>query len=155
MKAFSGFIPESEQDARSCHIVLTDRLIGTRDENDLRYHARGSVCGYPSVISIPGIVEAPAKPKEFYLKQQLGADRYMLKHELKDQFIDHEDERIMEIVKGYVLQVLFYTMTGYPFCEKKACRLFNAHRQKELIHAQIESGILCEHHKLMLERGKE
>jgi len=51
-------------------IVLTDRLVSTFSRDDLRHHLRTIVCGFPSIISLPGIVEAPAKPREYYLIKQ-------------------------------------------------------------------------------------
>ncbi|NIM44429.1 MAG: hypothetical protein GTO54_02165, partial [Nitrososphaeria archaeon] len=67
------------------------------DESNKRYHARTSVYGVPSVISTTGLVEAPAKPREYYLlKQQyemLGKDLLELKERFKGSFIDYDDER--------------------------------------------------------------
>ncbi len=47
-------------------------------------------------------------------------------------------------------------LTGYHFCDDKNCRLFNAHRQSEMIHAQLLSQYeLCSHHQTMLDQLKE
>ena len=62
-------INESQSNADHIHIVFEDRLICTFSEEDWRYHARTFVAGNPSIISTTGIVEAPAKPKEWYIKQ--------------------------------------------------------------------------------------
>ena len=91
--------------------------------------------GFPCIISIPGIVEAPAKPKDFYISRRglvaAGMDRELVEEELKKKFagrfIDHDDERMTEIAKGYVMQAFFYHLTFEPFCQDKNCRLFNAH----------------------------
>jgi len=53
-----------KQTGDSCHIVLTKRLFATFGEDE-RLHIRASVYSYPSVISTSGIVEGPAKPKEY------------------------------------------------------------------------------------------
>jgi hypothetical protein len=68
-RLFETMINESESNTDHVHIVFEDRLICTFSEQDWRYHARTIVGGSPSVISTTGIVEAPAKPKEWYIKQ--------------------------------------------------------------------------------------
>ena len=76
--------------------------------------------------------------------------------EVKDKFdgtfIDYEDERMTEVVKGYAMQAVFYCLTGEPFCEDRGCRLYNAHWQEELITAQLKSKYeFCERHDRILE----
>ena len=141
-----ALIPEEEAGLDHLHIVFTHQLFGTWDENDLRYHARVSVYGFPSIISTTGVVEAPAKPKEFYLlKQQYAAvgmsDAALvdLKQRFAGRFIDYDDERLTEVMKGYAMQAIFYHLTGDPFCDDLSCRLYNAHWQAEVIDAQLES----------------
>ena len=155
-RVFSELIAPEECSLRIVHILFTNRLFATWAETDKRYHARVSVYGIPSVISTTGLVEAPAKPKGYYLlKQQyevLGKDLLELKEEFKGRFIDYEDERLTEVMKGYAMQALFYSLTGDPFCEDKGCRLYNAHWQEELILAQLESRYeFCEEHARLLE----
>ena len=153
-------IPEEEAGFDHLHIVFTHQLFGTWDENDLRYHARVSVYGFPSIISTTGVVEAPAKPKEFYLlKQQYAAvglsDVVLvdLKQRFEGRFIDYDDERLTEVMKGYAIQAIFYHLTGDPFCDDRNCRLYNAHWQEELINAQLESEYeFCALHERVLER---
>ena len=142
------------------HIILTDRLFGTFDRNDLRYHARVIICGYPSIISTSGVVEAPAKPKEFYMLRRKYAATGLghlpveaVKKEFKDLFIDYNDPRLTEVMKGYVLQALFYHMTFSPFCDDVNCRLYNAHWQSELLKAQLASSYeFCERHTEVLRK---
>jgi len=150
-------IPHTERGLSHVHIVLTNQLVGTCDPSDRRYHVRVGVYGVPSVISTTGVVEGPAKPREFYLlKQQyaaMGMDGDLLK--LKDQFegtfIDYDDERLTEVLKGYVMQAVLYHLTGNPFCEDRHCRLYNAHWQGEMIHAQLESPYeFCQIHRRLL-----
>ena len=50
-------------DERTLHVIITNRLTCTFDENDNRYHARAVICANPAIISTTGIIEAPAKPK--------------------------------------------------------------------------------------------
>jgi hypothetical protein len=150
---FSSLIPKDEAYLSHCHIIFTNQLLGTWDESDLRYHARVSVYGFPSLISTTGVVEAPAKPREFYLKKQLGVPLEALKAEFRERFIDHGDPRLTEIIKGYVMQTLLFHMTGNPFCEDPSCRLYNAHWQEELIRAQLDGKYeFCKNHREFLNR---
>jgi len=143
------------------HIIFTNRLFGTFDEGDRRYHARVSIYGFPSIISTTGIVEAPAKPREFYLlKQQYaalriaGAPLEVLKEKFRGRFIDYDDGRITEVMKGYVMQAIFYHLMLEPFCPNKKCRLHNSHWQEEVILAQLgpKEYEFCERHAAILEK---
>ncbi|MEW5766063.1 MAG: DUF6775 family putative metallopeptidase [bacterium] len=134
---FRKLIPQIEHNLTHAHIIFTSRLFGTYEDN--RYHARIAVFGIPSIISTTGIVEAPAKPREFYLKKELGQDLARLKEEFKGRFIDYDDPRLTEVMKGYVMQALFYHAFGNPFCDDPECRLYNAHWQEEVIKAQLEA----------------
>ncbi len=148
---FSWLVPKGELSLECCHIAFTNQLFGTWDQNNHRYHARVSIYSFPSLISTVGLVEAPAKPKEFYLRRQLGSDPTILEQQFKGRFIDYEDPRLTEVMKGYLLQVLFFHMTGNPFCKDKNCRLYNAHWQEEVIHAQLETPHeLCKSHQAIL-----
>ena len=157
-QVFLGLIPEEELDFNNLHIVFTNRLFGTFEENDGRYHARVIICGYPSIISTTGIVEAPAKPKEYYyLKQKystLEMPPEVFKEEFYGRFIDYDDPRLTEIMKGYVMQSVFYHLTFEPFCEEKNCRLYNSHWQEEVLCAQID-GKLCKKHNQILTKFKK
>ncbi|GAG94478.1 unnamed protein product, partial [marine sediment metagenome] len=147
----SRLIPEAELSLDHCHIIFTNQLLGTWSEDDHRYHARVSVYGFPSLISTTGVVEAPAKPRDFYLKQQLGISLPTLKEEFKGKFINYNDLRLTEVMKGYVMQALFFHLTGSPFCKNKNCRLYNAHWQEDLIQAQLTSkNDFCGEHEKIL-----
>ncbi|MFQ6066183.1 MAG: DUF6775 family putative metallopeptidase [bacterium] len=150
---FSRLVPEAELSLDHCHLIFTNQLFGTWSEDDHRYHARVSLYGFPSLISTTGVVEAPAKPRDFYLKQQLGVSLLTLKEEFKGRFIDHNDPRLTEVMKGYVMQTLFFHITGNPFCENRNCRLYNAHWQEDLIQAQLTSkNDFCGEHQKLLNR---
>lgn len=142
-------------------IIIADKLIAAYEDTDKRLHLRAAVFGYPSVISTSGIVEAPAKPKEYYLQKQKysllkvwGFKEEEVKQKFKDRFIDYRDPRLTEVLKGYIAQAIFFELTGNPFCENKSCRLFNAHWQEDLIRAQIKSGKFCKFHKAELKKIK-
>jgi len=158
-KLYRELLPKAELSFKHLHIMFTGRSIGTWDKGDGRYHARTSVYGFPSIISTSGIVEAPAKPREFYVLRKAliasGMTRDLVEEELKDKFkgrfIDYDDERLTDIVKGYALQAYFYHSTFEPFCEDKNCRLYNAHWQEDMIHAQFEGKDFCDRHERILE----
>ena len=142
------------EDKETLHIILTNRLTCTFDENDKKYHARAVICANPAIISTTGIIEAPAKPKEYYfevmaLKSQ-GLDIKSAKEKYKEEFLRYNDKRLTKIVEGYILQVIFYNITGESFCEDIECRLNNAHWQKDLLFSQLEINKLCEKHNEIL-----
>ena len=150
---FSSLIPRHELRLNHCHIIFTNQLLGTWDDDDHRYHARVSVYGFPSLISTTGVVEAPAKSREFYLKRRLGIPLEVLKGEFRERFIDHSDPRLTEVIKGYVIQALLFHMSGNPFCDDPDCRLYNAHWQEELIRAQLAGKYeFCRNHHQFLDR---
>ncbi len=147
-RIFAEMIPAAETD--HVHIIFTSLLTCTFSEDDWRYHARAVVCGTPSIISTKGIVEAPAKPREFYLAQLGGmGDVGSIKKRFAGRFIDYGYDRMTAAAIVYTLQALFFFVTdGEPFCEDKSCRLYNAHWQEELIHA-VEKGAFCARHRWM------
>ncbi|MFZ0512026.1 MAG: DUF6775 family putative metallopeptidase [Candidatus Nitrosopolaris sp.] len=163
-RLFETMINENEANTDHVHIVFEDRLICTFSEEDWRYHARTVVGGMPSIISTTGIVEAPAKPKEWYIEQMqlatYGIDTEDENDEVSNEkkfavnkYLDYGDYRINFIAVGYVLQALFFFLKeGDPFCNDSNCRLYNAHWQEELIHSQIETESLCNEHATLLDQ---
>jgi|TARA_B100000959_G_C14847027_1_gene568488 hypothetical protein len=145
-KLYWKLIPKKQRSLDFAHIIFTERFFGTFENNDSRYHGRVILLGYPTLISTTGLIEAPAKPKEFYLGSQLGRDREEMKELIEGRFIDYGDKRITDILKGYVLQGIFYQMLGDTFCESKVCRLFNSHWQEEVINSQMQDPEFCEKH---------
>ena len=148
-------IPENENKINILNIFFTDYLIGTFSEEDFRYHARAIVGANPIIISISGIIEAPAKPKQYYLdimKNSMLGTKENLNEKYKGEFLEYNDSRISNIVEGYVLQAILYVETGDPFCQHKHCRLFNAHWQKDLLFAQLENRKFCKIHSQIIER---
>ena len=58
-----------------------------------------------------------------------------------------------DVLKGYVAQALIDHLAGYPFCEDKNCRLFNALGKSELLHTQLFSPYeLCLKHQVLLDQ---
>ncbi|MEE9612129.1 MAG: DUF6775 family putative metallopeptidase, partial [Desulfatiglandales bacterium] len=103
---------------------------------------------------------APVKPKEYYVKlvarekaNEMGfsvPEEENFEDGLRKEFADRMlgyDERLTEALQGYVLQATAYFLTYDAFCQDPDCRLYNAHTQEELIHAQLESGKICKTHR--------
>jgi len=153
---YQELLKANEIKTKIYHIIFTSRLFSTFDDNDRRYHARVILCGYPSFISTSGIVEAPAKPKEYYkikqnlLRQNITTIDEFIPTELKQKYLQYNDLRITEILKGYVMQAVFYHLTSEPFCSNPHCRLYNAHWQEELINAQLSKPEFCFEHENIL-----
>ena len=154
MAICAELISPEEATPQHCHLMLTNQLFGTWDDSDHRYHARAALYGFPCMMSTAGLIEAPAKPREFYLARGLGASQATAKETVEGRCLAHGDARLHEAMKGYLLQALFYHATGDPYCDSRDCRLFNAHWQEDLIHAQTRPDAgLCPRHRQALERA--
>jgi len=155
-KLVSDLIFEGRLSLDRCSILFTNQLFGTWDRDNWRYHARVSLYGFPSLISIVGLVEAPAKPKEFYLRKQMGTPIESLKEEYEGRFLDHGDSRMTEVLKGYAMQAFLFHLTGDPFCEDRNCRLFNSHWQAEVLHSQMDGQYeFCPRHEAFIKELKD
>ena len=134
------------------HRIFTSRLFGTYESG--RYHARVILTGLPSLISTSGIVEAPARPKDYYwLKAgfiRAGKDIRELDLLYKGRFVEYDDPRINEVLGAYVLQSVFYELTGNPFCDNPVCCLYNSHWQEEVLTTQAGGKLCREHAKLLV-----
>ena len=161
-RLFEAMIDENEANIGHVHIVFEDRLICTFSEEDWRYHARTILGGSPSIISTTGIIETPAKPKEWYIKQmQIAAydmcgddeENNSNSSNEREKYLDYGEYRINFAAVGYALQALFFFISeGKPFCNDINCRLYNAHWQEELIYSQIQSKRLCHEHAELLRK---
>jgi len=150
-------IPINENNSDTLHIIFTNKLTCTFDENDFRYHARALIGSNPVIISTTGMIEAPAKPKQYYLDlmTNFSEDRIEeTKKKYKGKFLEYHDLLISEITEGYLLQAIIYYETGEAFCEHKDCRLFNAHWQRDLFFSQLENKRFCEKHQEILDKLK-
>lgn len=65
-KIVRELIPNEESE--NFHIIITNKLTCTFDYADYRYHGRALIGANPSTISTTGIIEAPAKPREYYME---------------------------------------------------------------------------------------
>jgi hypothetical protein len=148
----------------ACHIVITARLFGTWVPDDRRWHAHAGLYGQPSIISSSGLVQAPARPREYYHGQQLATSRMAprevveaeLQLRLRDRMLLPDDPRLTQVLTGYALQSVAFHLTGSPFCSVPTCPLYNARRQEELIRAHCsEASALCPHHEALFGDVKE
>lgn len=132
-------MPE-ESGSNFLHIVFTGRLVGTFEGR--RYHARVVLLGSPAIISTSGLVEAPARPREYYFIKggliQSGRDMRELDEMYRGRFIDYDDPKTTSAISSYALQALFYELSGEAFCENHDCCLFNSHWQEDVLRVQCE-----------------
>ncbi len=153
-KILMDLIPSNELSMDYFHVFFTNKLTCTYDYNDYRYHGRALIGSNPTIISTTGIIEAPAKPREYYLdlisNYQHGLNVNSIKEKYKGEYLEYNDPRLSKVIEGYLLQSIFYYETGEEFCSDKNCRLFNAHWQKDLLQSQIEISNLCEKHQKKL-----
>ena len=154
-RIYSDFICEDEMELEHVHVIFKDSLVATYDEVTRRFHARTLICGTPSIISTNGIIEAPAKPRDYYFKMMLSdlLDRSNeeIKSEFNERFIDYGDPSVFCAALGFAVQAVFYFLTdGDPFCIENTCTLYNSHWQEEMICAQVKTPKLCEYHETLL-----
>lgn len=156
MRFYRKYIAGADMAGRAIHVIITERLLMSWSEDDLRFHARAAIFGIPCIISLSGLVEGPARPQEYYIEKQaigsLLAENISLLERYAGRFLESDDDRIPEVLRGYLMQCAFYAMIGWPFCEERDCILFNAHWQEEMLRAQVESGRLCERHQKILSK---
>jgi len=148
-------ITKNDSESNNLHIVFTNRLICTYDTADSRYHGRTVICSNPAIISTTGMIEAPARPREYYFEamkyKMQGLDIQDIKKKYSEKFLDYHDNRLSKISEGCLLQAIFYYMTGDAFCDSLDCRLNNAHWQKDLLYSQLKIGKLCNKHQAILD----
>jgi hypothetical protein len=153
-RVLAELISEKEQVENIFHVFFTNKLTCTYDNNDYRYHARALIGSNPSIISTTGVIEAPAKPREYYFDLMTnftqGVNVDTIKQKYKGTYLEYNDFRLSKIIEGYLLQAIFYYETGEAFCDNCDCRLFNAHWQKDLLHSQLDENKLCEKHQRIL-----
>ena len=151
----SDIITENDSDQNNLHIVFTNKLTCTYDTADSRYHGRSVICSNPAIISTTGMIEAPARPREYYFEamkyKMQGLDIQDIKKKYSEKFLDYHDNRLSKISEGCLLQAIFYYMTGDAFCDSLDCRLNNAHWQKDLLYSQLKIGKLCNKHQALLD----
>lgn len=148
VRIYRDLLPREERVLDIVHVVVTHRLPATFEDG--RYHARVCVLGFPHVLSTRGIVEGPAKPREFYLRKQQadllgGGPSDLLLKDFEGRFVADDDPRLPLLLRGYVLAAVRHQATGEAWCARRDCMLYNAHWQEELLAAQL-GGQLCPEH---------
>jgi hypothetical protein len=155
-RVLANLISEKEKTEDIFHVFFTNKLTCTYDNNDYRYHGRALIGSNPAIISTTGIIEAPAKPREYYFDLMTnftrGVNVETIKKKYKGTYLEYNDSRLSKIIEGYLLQAIFYYETGEPFCNDSGCRLFNAHWQKDLLHSQLHESKLCVTHQEVLKK---
>ena len=100
----SDVITENDLDPNNLHIVFTNKLVCTYDTDDDRYHGRTVICSNPAIISTTGMIEAPARPKEYYFEamkcKTQGLSIQDLKKNYSGKFLDYHDKRLSKIAEG-------------------------------------------------------
>jgi len=149
---FLDLLPTEKRRLEYLHIVFTDRLLATFSDGDRRYHLRTIICGCPCIISLAGLVEAPARAPAFYLAMRgLATIGLQADPVVEDDHLTYGDPRVTEVAKGYAMQCVFHWVFGDPFCTDPQCRLYNAHTQRQMLTAQLGAPEYCERHSAMLE----
>ena len=139
------------------HIVLTSMVFGDWDEHTRDFRVRVGCLGQPSLISTTGLIEGPARPRDFeVLRTQMavmGLDEDIadLAEAFEPRALGYGDRRITTCLQGYALMAIMYRAYGEGPCEDPTCRLHDAATQEELIECQCsEDAGLCERHSAML-----
>ena len=136
------------------HFVISGKLFGTFGSK--RYHARVLLTGEPAVVSTSGIVEAPARPREYYFAKAnligMGKGTGELDEIYKDKFVEYDDPKINDILCSYSLQLIKSKITGNPFCNRSDCCLYNSHWQEEVLTLQYRN-VMCDECREILENG--
>ena len=121
-RIYTNIIDKNEIHLEHIHIIFEDKLICTFDEVDRRFHARPIICGSPTIISIPSIVEGPAKPKAYYFKQMmkglLSENSKEIDKEFANSYVRYYDSRMSQIATGYAIQaIFFFLLMVTPFAQ--------------------------------------
>jgi len=153
LQVLSDMIPRNEMTLDHIHIVFTDRLVATFDNLDRRYHLRTVICGFPCVVSLTGLVYAPARSRIYHGSRRILHALGMSEVEppSPEDYLELGDPRTTEVSLGYAVQCVFYHLLGDPFCVDPGCRLFNAHTQREMLKAQLSLPEFCPVHAALIE----
>jgi len=154
-------LPEGERSTATLHVWVTRRMLGTYSADEMRYHARYAVFGYPVVFSLLGLGLSPAPSVEATLfareLARRGANAAQIEMEVDREYpeerVDIDDApTVAAAVASTVLQGAAAAVGKGPFCRDPACRLFNAHRKAEM-RASFLGGKLCRSHARLFAAG--
>ena len=136
------------------HVIITDMLIGTYDDQDMRYHARPVVASNPSVLSVPGMIWGPARSRQYHAElaargREPGGEAAVEAAHAGAHLVPG-DARLRQVAEGYAMQAVFYAMTREAFCGDPGCRIYDSHWQSEVL--ELNSGAkLCAAHRAALD----
>ncbi len=151
-QVLAAALPSTQMRRDWLHLLLTNRLIGTFDDSDRRWHARMVLCGQPSIVSTTGMVLAPALPRDFYTQRHLheqsgsGVLGEHLRAQMGEAVVQHDDPRQTQVAVSLTLQALLYWTTLEAFCTTAGCRLVDAHTQAALVALHEDEPALCPRH---------
>lgn len=155
--ALRATILKEESALDHLHIIFSSDLL-TEPTGDGGLRVGLAALGVPTIISTPGLVEAPERPKEYHFKQaqyiMLGAGDHLedIDAEFADRTVSYGDPRINELLKGYLLQAIVYRATGDISCKNSTCPLHAARTQQALLNAQIgPDSQICAYHREILD----
>jgi hypothetical protein len=128
-------------------VIVTSQRLATHETD--RWHLRTVLMGAPSVISVSGIVEAPARPREYYVLKQ--SDPILAGEFLKARtdWLSHDDPRLTPVLRGFILQAIQFILdpAGFAFCDVSECVLSNPHWQAHLVRTHAAERLsLCPRH---------
>ncbi len=147
--------PHLFKDLKQRPVVIVPEYLATFQHKEKRWHLRYAVFSFPVLISLRGIVEAPARPRRYYAHKSMGLQDHEMPEEIRNKFLTLEDPRFPAALASIILQAWFFYETGYPFCEDRSCCLYNSHWQEDLISASDSSPyLLCPKHEKILLEGK-
>ncbi len=147
-------IPPEESHLSELHLSLTSLRLGLWPAADQSFRLSPALFGEPNLLSLTSLLEGPEVSREYeFMRAQMamfGLEEGL--EAVEDRFaprmLAEGDPRLNEVVKGLLLQAVFYRLFGEAFCPGPACRLHNATTQEELLEAQTGPGAgLCERHR--------
>jgi hypothetical protein len=132
-------------------VVVTPQRLGTYETD--RWHLRTILVGAPTVISVTGFVEAPARPREYYVLKQ--SDPILANDFLKarDDWLSHDDPRLTLVARGYLLKAIYFMTdpAGFQFCGDRNCVFSDPHWQSDLVRTHASEPVpLCTQHSAFL-----
>lgn len=144
LKIYRDFILPSQRNLLNSFIFFfTDQLLATYSD---RWHLRIILFSFPVLISIPGMIYAPAKDRDYYISEVLRTPPFY-----KEYYLKEKDERLKRVLTAYVIQGIFFYNSileskEFRFCEEKGCILYNSHFQRDVITFQYNLNF-CELHR--------
>ena len=133
------------------HVMFTANYLGTWGASEPHLRLRAAVLGTLNIISTSGLVEALELPRQYhFMRQQLAV--LGIEEDVDQVFADrtlgYGDPRLNEVCKGYLMQAVFYRLTGDTGCDDPACRLHLHSTHDAALRTQVlgRPG-LCPKHK--------